>query len=103
MGRRQTDPTPTHRQGSRSPACAPPQVEMRDVVEAARRVESRGQRVRQSLVLDEAVLTCRPDRLLVPLLGIDDAAVDACDLRADQRRAALEILRTMRRPDLELS
>jgi hypothetical protein len=46
---------------------------------------------------------CRPDRLRVQLLGIDDAAVDACDLRADQCRATLEILRTMRRPDVELS
>src|SRR4029077_10718815 len=79
-----------------------PQIKMRDVVEAARGIESRGQLVRQSFVLDEAVFMCRPDRLPVPLLGIDDAAVDACDLRTDQCRAALEILRTMRRPDCEL-
>src|SRR3954447_13843303 len=45
---------------------------------------------------------CQPDRLLVQLLGIEDAIVDACDLRTDQCRTALEILRTMRRPDFEL-
>ena len=87
---------------SRVTVSGTPQIKMRDVVEAARRVESRGQLVRQSFVLDEAVFMCRPDRLLVQLLGIDDAAVDACDLRADQCRTALEILRTMRRPDFEL-
>src|ERR1700675_4087027 len=76
---------------------------MRDVVESTRRIESRGQLVRQSFVLDETVFMCRPDRLLVQLLGIDDAAVDACDLRTDQCRAALEIVRTMRSPDFELS
>src|ERR1700754_2646207 len=76
---------------------------MREVVEPARCVEARGRLVRQSFVLHETVFMCRADRLLVQLLGIDDAAVDACDLRADQCRAALEIRRTMRRPDLELS
>ena len=44
----------------------------------------------------------RADGLFVEALGIELAALQAGDLGADQRGAVLEILRAIRRPDLEL-
>ena len=75
---------------------------MRDLLEAARRVEARGQFVGERLVVDKAVCAGRADGLFVEPLGVELAAFDACDLRADQRGAVLEILRAVLRPDLEL-
>ena len=53
--------------------------------------------------MDEAVVARRPDGLFVQPLGIELAAFEARDLRADQRGAVREILRAVLRPDLELS
>ena len=76
---------------------------MRDLVEATRRVESRGEFIGECLIVDKAVCMRRPDGLFVEMLGIELAAFDASDLCADQCGAVLEILRTIRRPDFELS
>ena len=75
---------------------------MRDFLEAARRVEARGELVGERLVVDKAVCAGRADGLFVEALGIELAAFDPGDLRADQRGAVLEILRAILRPDLEL-
>ena len=76
---------------------------MRDLLEAARRVEARGELVGERLVVDEAVGVGRADGLFVKMLGVELAAFDPRDLRADQRGAVLEVLRAILRPDLELS
>ena len=52
--------------------------------------------------MDKAIGAGRADGLFVEALGIELAALQARDLRADQRGAVLEILRAIRRPDLEL-
>ena len=74
------------------------QIKMRDVVEAPRRVESRGQLVRQSFVLDEALLARRPNGLLIQTFGLQFPALQASHLRAYQRGSVCEILRTVLRP-----
>ena len=76
---------------------------MRDLLEATRRVEARGQFVGERLIVDKAVCVCRADGLFVQMLGVELAAFDARDLRADQRGAVFEILRAVLRPDFELS
>ena len=53
--------------------------------------------------MDKAVFVCRADGLFVKVLGVELAAFDACDLRADQRGAVFEILRAILGPYLELS
>ena len=58
-----------------------------DLLEAARRVEARGKLVGERLVVDEAVRAGRADGLFVEALGVELAALDAGDLRADQRGA----------------
>src|SRR5215470_8948187 len=88
------------------PEIAPPcvsQVEMRDLLEAARRVEAGSQLVGKRLVVDEAVRTCRRDGTLVQVHGIERPAFQAGDLRADQRRTMCEIVRAALRKDLELT
>ena len=52
--------------------------------------------------MNKAVGAGRADGLFVEAFGIELAALDAGDLGADQRGAVLEILRAIRRPDLEL-
>src|SRR5262249_26994574 len=79
------------------------QVAMRDLREAARRVKAGRELVGDRLVLDEPVLACRPYGSLVEALGIQHTAFDASDFRTDQKRAVLEVLRTILRPDIELS
>ena len=80
-----------------------PQIHMGNLLEATRRVEARGEFVGERLVVDKAVGAGRADGLFVEPLGIELAAFDAGDLRADQRGAVLEILRAILGPDLELS
>ena len=53
--------------------------------------------------MNKAICAGRADGLFVETLGIERAAFDAGDLRRDKCGAVLEILRTIRRPDLELS
>ena len=53
--------------------------------------------------MNKAVGAGRADGLFVEALGIELPAFDARDLRADQRGAILEIVRAIRRPDLELA
>ena len=78
------------------------QVGIRDLLETACRVKPRGELVGDRLVVDKTVCVRRTDGLFVKLLGIERAAFDACDLRADQRGAVFEILRAMLRPYFEL-
>src|SRR5580692_11509791 len=80
-----------------------PQIDMRKLFEATRRVEARGQFVGERLVVDKAVGAGRADGLFVKVHGIECAAFDPGDLRPDQCGAVLEILRAICRPDLELS
>ena len=80
-----------------------PQIHVRDLLEAARRVEARGEFVGERLVVNEAVGARRADGLFVEALGVELAAFQAGDLGADQRGAVLEVLRAILRPDLELS
>ena len=77
---------------------------MRDLLEAARRVEARGQLVGERLVVDKAVCAV-PSGWLVRkgLIGIERAAIDPGDLRTNQRGAVFEVLRAVLRPDFELS
>ncbi len=79
-----------------------PQIQMRDLLEAARRVEARGELVGERLIVDEAVGARRADGLFVKPLGVELAAFQAGDLGADQRGAVLEVLRAILRPDLKL-
>src|SRR5215470_18402281 len=74
------------------------QMQLRDLLEPTRRVETRGELVRDSLVVDESVAAGRPVGLLVQAHRIEIATFDAGDLRADQRGAVLEILRAMLGP-----
>ena len=76
---------------------------MRNRLEAARRVEARGEFVGERLIVDKPVCVCRADGPFVEMLGIELPAFDACYLRADQRGAVVEILRAIRRPYFELS
>ena len=78
------------------------QIHIRDLLEPTRRVEARGEFVGERLVVNKAVGAGRADGLFVEALGLELAALRARDLRADQRGAVLEILRAIRRPDLEL-
>ena len=75
---------------------------MRDLLEAARRVEARGEFVGERLIVDKAVGARRADGLFVKTLGVELAAFDARDLGADQCGAVLEIFGAILRPDLEL-
>src|SRR5215813_9799283 len=79
-------------------AAGVPQIELRDLLEAAPRIEARGQFIGQSFVLNEALLARGADGLLVESLGFQLAAFEAGDLGADQRRAGLEILGAVLRP-----
>src|ERR1700674_3450943 len=80
-----------------------PQIRMRDLLKTTRRVEARGQLVGEGLIVDKAVCARRADGLFVEALGIEFAALNACNLRTDQRSAVLEILRAILRPNCELS
>src|SRR5208337_1080972 len=69
-----------------------PNVSLADCLKAARGVEPRSHLMGNRFVLDEAVLTCRLNGLLVQVHCVEIAAFDASDLGADQCRAVSEIL-----------
>src|SRR5712671_4511079 len=76
---------------------------MRKLFESAGGVKARGQFVGERLIVNKAVCAGRADGLLVKAHRVDIAAVDASNLRAHQGGAVVKIVRTVRRPDLELS
>ena len=78
------------------------QIHTGDLLESTRRVEARGEFVGERLVVNKAVGPGRADGLFVKTLGVELAAFDAGNLRADQRGTVFEILRAIRRPELEL-
>src|SRR6266702_4580173 len=80
-----------------------PQVEMPDLLELARCIETRGKLARECLVVDEAVRSCRSDRPLVQTHRLGIPALDARDLGSDQRGAVLEVRRAVLGPLLELA
>src|SRR5262249_22191021 len=80
----------------------PPQIYARKLFEAARGIEARRHFVCERFVLDEAIVTRRPDRLFVEARRVPIAALDASELCARQRGAVLEILWAMLRPELQL-
>jgi len=55
-------------------------VRMGDRFKTTRRVEARGQLIGDALVLDKAVCAGRADGLFVEALGIEFAALNACNL-----------------------
>ena len=73
------------------------------MLEATRRVETRGELIGERLVVNKAVCLCRADGLFVKVHGIERAAIDPCNLRANQRSPVLEVLRAVLRPYFELS
>ena len=60
-----------------------PQIPVGDRIEAAPRVEPRGHLMGQALVLHEAVLMRRPDRLFIESLGIELPPFQARNLGGD--------------------
>src|SRR5712671_6721209 len=77
------------------------EVEIRECFEAPRRMEPRGQLIRQSFVLEEALLARGPNGLLIQTFGLQFPAFQASNLRANQRRSVCEILWTVLRPERE--
>ena len=77
------------------------QVSLRDPVEATCCVELGGEFQGKGFVMDEAVLACRTDGLLVKLRGVAVPCFNPCQLRGHQRGTVLEILRTVPSPELE--
>src|SRR5262245_20818668 len=71
---------------------------MRDLLEAARRVEAGSQLVGERLIVDEAVGARRSDGALVQVHGLERASLDTGNLRADQRCTIREVLRAIGRP-----
>src|ERR1700722_14972130 len=78
------------------------QIQVRYLPEPTRSVKTRGQFVSECLIVGEAICLRRADRVLVKTLSIELAALDPGDLGPDQRGAVLEILRAIRRQDLQL-
>ena len=89
QARVQLDELPHFAVGSPSLVAVPSfsQVEIRECFEATRRIEPRGQLVRQTFILDEALLMCAPNGLLIQAFGLEFPAVKASNLRAHQRGA----------------
>src|SRR5215831_19717857 len=81
-----------------TPSCVS-QVDMRDFLEAARRVKAGSQLIGERFVVDKVVVSRRADGLFIQMLGIEHAALDPGDLRADQRGAVLEIFGAVLRPN----
>ena len=75
---------------------------MRKLFESTGRVEARGQFVGERLIVNKAVGAGRADGLFVEAHRVTITAVDTSNLGADQRGTILEIVRTIRRPELEL-
>ena len=78
------------------------QIEMRDLLKATRRVETRGEFIGERLILHEGIVARSADCLLVKTLSVKFPAFQACNLRVDQCDAILEVLGTIVRPNLEL-
>src|SRR5262249_15328632 len=79
---------------------APPrvsQIVMRNLLEAARRVEAGSQLAGARLVVDKAVSACRHYGALVKVHSLKGTPLDPGKLCSDQRCTILEILRTTRR------
>src|SRR5215470_7187658 len=77
---------------------APPrvsQVEMRNLLEATRRVKAGSQLVGERLVVDKAIGACRRDGSLVQVHGLERASFDTGNLSTDQRRTILKVLRAI--------
>src|SRR5262245_65492645 len=72
-----------------------PHVRFRDPVEAIGCVELRGPFQGEGLVVDEAVLARRTDRVLVQLRGVALPAFDPRPVGGDQRGTLPEICRTL--------
>src|SRR5262245_61824885 len=72
------------------------QVEMRDLLEAARRVKAGSHLVGERFVVNEDVCACRHDGALVQVHGVERASLDTGNLSPDQRCTILEVLRTSR-------
>src|SRR5262249_25485366 len=75
---------------------------MRNGLEATGGVEARGKLMGDRLIVDKAVCARRADGLLVEPLGVELAAFDARDLRADECGSVFEILGAVLRPYFEL-
>src|ERR1700687_5985745 len=78
------------------------QIHTGNLLEAARRIEAGSEFVGERLIVNKAVGASRADGLFVEIHRVNVAAVDASNLRADQRGAVLEIVRAVRRPEQEL-
>src|SRR6476620_124601 len=78
------------------------QIGIGNGLEPACGVEASGKLIRYRLIVDEAVCASRAEGVLVELLGIERAALDARDLGADERRTVLEVRRAVFAPLLEL-
>src|SRR5262245_52978737 len=85
-----------------TPACVS-QVEMGDLLEAARSVKAGSQLIGQRLVVYKAVCACRADRTLVQVHGTGRASCDTGNLGSDRRCTIVEVLRTIPRQAPELS
>src|ERR1700730_3545971 len=79
------------------------QIHTGDLLEATRRIEARSQLVGERLIVHKAVCAGRVDGLFVEALGIELAAVEAGNLRADQRGTVCKILRAVLGPFLKLA
>ena len=66
------------------------QICLRDLVETTCGIETRGELVSKTLVLDEAVLACRANRILVQAHRVQLPAFQPRNLGAGQRRARRE-------------
>jgi hypothetical protein len=78
------------------------QIELRDLLEAARGLEARRQFVGKRLVVDKPVCPCRADGLVVKVHRIKRPVFETSDLRPEQCSAVGEVLRAMLRPRLDL-
>src|SRR6185437_9242730 len=78
------------------------QIGVRDFLEASGPVKSRGELVRECLVVNKAVRMSRTDRAFVEVLGVDFTAGQTRDFCARKHGAIREILRTFFGPDFEL-
>src|SRR3984893_16210092 len=78
------------------------QIHAGDLLEPARRIEAGSEFIGDRLIMNKAVGAGRADGLFVEAFGIELPAFDPRDLGADQRGAVLEIVRAIRRPELEL-
>ena len=67
-------------------------------LEATGGIEAGGQFIGERLVVHQAVVVGRADRLFVETLGVELAAFEAGDLGAGQRGAACEVLRAVPGP-----